>query len=133
MTEVFVDSFYWLAMLNRRDAYHQQATQIRRPAHMVTTRAVQIEVMDAFSASRLRPLAVRFWQRTNNDPRITVVPLDDRLLNEAASLFQSRADKDWTMTDCISFVVMQEGKIAEAMTNDRHFEQAGFRCLLKKP
>ncbi len=79
-----------------------------------------------------RGLAVRFWRRTNNDPKLIVVPLDDQLLNRAAALFGNRSDKEWSMTDCISFVVMQDRKIAEALTNDHHFQQAGFRCLLKK-
>ncbi len=132
MSEAFVDTSYWLAILNFRDVYHQQAIGIARPARMVTTRAVQIEVMDAFSDPRHRGLAVRFWRRTNNDPKLIIVPLDDQLLNRAAALFGNRPDKEWSMTDCISFVVMQDRKIAEALTNDHHFQQAGFRCLLKK-
>jgi predicted nucleic acid-binding protein len=133
MNEVFVDTCYWLAMLNFRDAYHQQAIGIPRPARMVTTRAVQIEVMDAFSGARQRALAVRFWRRTNNNSRITIVRLDDPLLHRAALLFQNRPDKEWSMTDCISFVVMQDRRITQALTNDHHFEQAGFQCLLKRP
>jgi predicted nucleic acid-binding protein len=133
MRETFVDTSYWLAVLNPRDAYHKLAIQIPRPPRMVTTRGIQIEVMDALSSPRLRRLAVRFWQRTNSDPHLEIVGIENSLLSRAGSLFQKRPDKDWSFTDCISFVVMEERKITAALSNDRHFEQAGFQCLLRKP
>ena len=61
---------------------------------------------------------------------MTVISLDSRLLDRGLGLMASRADKDWSLTDCISFVVMQEKGIEAALTADRHFEQAGFKALL---
>ena len=131
MTEVFVDSFFWLALLNERDTYHHQAVQMLRPARMVTTEAVRIEVLDAMSGLRLRPLAVRFWYDSNDDRYLIVLSLADPLLNQAVTLYANHQDKAWSLTDCISFVVMRERGIVEALTGDHHFEQAGFHCLLK--
>lgn len=131
MSEVFVDTFFWLAMLNRHDLHHQQAVQMARPVRMVTTRAVQLEVMDAFSVPALRKLAVQFWRETNDGKDLLVIPLSDDLLSRAAAFFEKHSDKAWSMTDCISFVVMRERKIRDALTGDHHFEQAGFRILFK--
>jgi predicted nucleic acid-binding protein len=59
-----------------------------------------------------------------------VVSVDTSLLNRGLELYQSRPDKDWGLTDCISFVVMREQNLIDALTADRHFVQAGFRALL---
>ena len=133
MTEIFVDAFFWLAVLNPRDPLHRQAVSFPKPPRAVTTRAVQIEVMDALSTPQCRGIAVQFWSDTNIDPDLLIVPLDDQLLSRAATLFENRLDKAWSITDCVSFVVMQERNITQALTHDRHFEQAGFQCLLRKP
>src|SRR5437879_5783703 len=133
MNEVFVDTSYWLAALNPQDTFHSQAMQLPRPSRMVTTRAVQLEVMDALSSPRRRAIAVQFWQDANKDPSLIIVAIDDSLLFRAVALFQSRVDKAWSLTDCISFVVMRERKITSALAHDHHFEQAGFQCLLKGP
>lgn len=61
----------------------------------------------------------------------TLVPLSDELWRRATELFGKRLDKEWSLTDCISFVVMQDEGILEALTGDHHFEQAGFSVLLK--
>jgi hypothetical protein len=89
-------------------------------------------VLDAFSAQpKLRPLAVHFWQRTTHNPDVTVVPLDDGLLERAMALFQSRSDKAWSITDCISFEIMRQRGTSTALTGDRHFQQAGFNVLFE--
>jgi hypothetical protein len=53
------------------------------------------------------------------------------LFDARVALYGERMDKDWPLTDCISFVVMQREGITDALTGDRHFEQAGFVPLLK--
>jgi predicted nucleic acid-binding protein len=133
MTEVFVDSSYWLALLHVKDALHEQAALLPRPARQVISSAIQLEVMNALSAPRLRLLAVHFWTMTAQDPDIVVIPLSGALLDRAFILYEQRPDKEWSMTDCISFTIMQERGIKDAFTADRHFEQAGFRALLRTP
>ena len=64
-------------------------------------------------------------------PQVKIVPPDAALFDAGVQLYAGRADKDWPLTDCISFVVMTQERIVEALTGDRHFEQAGFTALLK--
>lgn len=71
------------------------------------------------------------YEALSRDERIQIVRLTPELLERGVALFRSRADKDWPLTDCISFVVMQEHGLTEALTADQHFEQAGFKALLK--
>jgi predicted nucleic acid-binding protein len=131
MTEVLADTFYWLALLNPNDAWHQQAVAAPLPDQLVLTQAIVLEVMDALCERRVRPLAVRFWQDCGAGAQLVIVPLEEDLLGTAATLFTERPDKDWSLTDCLSFVVMQERGITAALTGDHHFEQAGFQILLK--
>ena len=115
MTEVFVDTFYWLAMINPLDVYHQRVSQAQRPSHMVTTWAIQLEVLDALSSPPVRPLAAQFWQLTKNYPSLVIVALTQDLLNRSIAFFEQHRDKSWSMTDCISFVVMKERAITKAL------------------
>lgn len=64
-------------------------------------------------------------------PRVKILPLTSGLLNRGLDLMRQRTDKDWSLTDCISFVVMEDEGLREALTGDQHFEQAGFKALLK--
>ena len=68
-----------------------------------------------------------------NNPQVSIVPCTSDLFARGIALFSSRMDKAWTLTDCVSFVVMHEYGISEALTGDHHFEQAGFNILLGKP
>ena len=132
MTEVFADTFYWIALLNPNDYFHQAAIHTRVSGRIVTSLAVQLEVLDAFSAPlKLRPLAVRFWQGTTHNPDVTVVLLDDELLEQAMALFGARSDKAWSITDCISFEIMRRRGISTALSGDHHFQQAGFEALFE--
>jgi predicted nucleic acid-binding protein len=131
MNEVFADSSFWLAILNPSDELHQAARGVPIQGRLLTTVAVQLEVMDAFSMPRQRPLALAFWQATSAHSEVVVVPLDAGVISRAVALFQKRADKAWSLTDCISFVVMEDHGITMALTSDHHFEQAGFQALLR--
>ena len=127
MTEVFADTFFWLAVLNPEDAHHRGAKSFPIQGQIVTSLAVQIEVMDALSGcSELRSKAADFWDWTTEEPSITIVPLDEPLLQKAIWLHRRRLDKQWSLTDCISFEIMRQRGIATALTADRHFRQAGF-------
>ena len=132
MSALFADTFYFLALLNPRDQHHQRACQIptERPLHIVTTRAVLLEVADAFRAPGSRALAAELIDALEADPTVTIVPLEDALFTRGVALYRERTDKGWSLTDCISFLVMQDRRLSEALTGDRHFEQAGFTRLL---
>ena len=133
MTVVFGDSFYYLALLNPRDSAHSAATQFSSTFRgtLVTTWGVLIETGDAMSRASNRNRFLDLYDLLQEDPSTEIVPIDEQLFDRALDLFRARPDKDWSLTDCFSFVVMTEFGLTEALTGDHHFEQAGFQILLK--
>jgi len=132
MTPVFADTWYYLALLNRDDAAHEDAVRWSAQSARVVllTEFILIEVGNTFSSGRARAKFVGLVRSLRADPNTVIVPASEGLVAEGFRLFAEREDKDWSLTDCISFVVMQQHGIAEALTADHHFEQAGFRILL---
>ena len=135
MSEVFADSFYFIALLNRNDQHHALAidsvSTLR--SRLVTTHWVLIEVADAFSAVAVRQRAARFVQDTLAGTTTTIVSDAESWFQQGMKLYAARPDKSWSLTDCISFAVMEARGIREALTGDHHFEQAGFVPLLARP
>ncbi len=133
--EWFVDAGYWIAWLNEGDALHARArtlaTGLRRS--LVTTEAVLYEVGDAFAAVRWRVQAADFLAQVRANPNVVIIPTDGDRASRALALYAARPDKDWGLTDCLSFVVMEERGITVALSADQHFVQAGFRALLREP
>jgi predicted nucleic acid-binding protein len=132
MTPCVADTFYFLALLNSDDEAHQRtmalAAMLRRP--IVTTHWVLAEVGDALAPPATRGLFRPFLERLRKDPRTTIALPSDALFNRGVALYAEREDKGWSLTDCISFVVMADGAMTEALTGDHHFTQAGFTALL---
>lgn len=133
MTSVFADTFYFLALLNPRDGAHARAIQFTAAfqGQMVTTTWVLTEFGDAMSDPRNRLEFVEMLKDIRSNPQMRFLPADQSLFDEGVRLFSQRPDKEWSLTDCISFVVMQREGIGEVLTGDHHFEQAGFVALLK--
>jgi predicted nucleic acid-binding protein len=129
---MFADSFFFIALLNERDACHQRATEVSQEfgAVIVTTRWVLAEVADALCAPAWRGRAGAFIAFVLTAQGFLVQGRSDELFARGMDLYRSRHDKEWSLTDCISFVVMADEGLAEALTGDRHFEQAGFKALL---
>lgn len=135
---LFLDTFYVQALLDPRDSHHRRALslfpEVRRASEVVITEAVFTEVGNALSGTRrVRRLAAAFIRRCYVEANMVVVPVDTLLLSRGLELYESRADKGWGLTDCISFVVMGDRGLADAATGDRHFQQAGFRALMADP
>lgn len=130
---LFLDTAFIQALLNPRDDYHNQAKQlfprIRTASEVWITEAIFAEVGNALSAFN-RNGAVQFIQQCYRTDNIKIVSVDTELLMQALALYQSRPDKTWGLTDCISFVVMQQQSLTDAVTGNRHFVQAGFRALM---
>ena len=97
---------------------------------MITTRAVVLEIGNALSTLRYRAAAIELLDSLEEDPNVEIIPLSDELYNRGMELYRQRPDKEWGITDCISFVVMEDYGLTEALTTDEHFKQAGFRALL---
>jgi len=130
---LFADTFYFLALLHEDDAAHPRALALSgtRSNPILTTLWVLTEVADALSAPNLRTNFLPLLQALRTDPACTIVPPSEELFDQGVELYAGRADKEWTLTDCISFEVMRRYGVTEALTGDRHFEQAGFAALLK--
>lgn len=132
MNAVFADTFFFLAALNARDRRHAQAVQmlsnLTRP--IVTTAFVLTEVADGLAHRSTRSIAIELERELRSDPRFILIPAEDELWQAAMRLYTARPDKDWSLTDCISFLVMERQGITDALTGDHHFEQAGFAILM---
>jgi len=97
---------------------------------LVTTEFILVEVANAFCASAWRGKAVKLIDGLRSVPNLKIVEADSSLLSDGWRLYCGRLDKEWSLTDCVSFAVMQEEQINHAFTSDHHFEQAGFIKLL---
>ncbi len=132
---LFVDTSFWIALLNRRDEHHARALRwktfvaaTRTP--LVTSEAVLWEWLNASGSPLLRARAAQGYRRCHDDDKITVVGFDGDLARQAVALYEQRADKEWSLTDCFSFIVMNQHGLHGALATDHHFKQAGFEPLL---
>jgi predicted nucleic acid-binding protein len=116
---------------SRRQSRQGRSHRAGFQARVVTTEYVLLEVATFFCQTAHRSVFLGLLQTLQNDPATTIVPSSSDLWQRGVDLFAARLDKDWSLTDCISFVVMQEHGITDALTADHHFEQAGFVALLK--
>ena len=130
----FVDSNFLVARLNPRDQWHSLAISIAAPLDepLLTTMWILVEVGDALSVGVNRALFLRFMDRLSRQSQWEIVAASPEWFERGLALFHARPDKNWSLTDCISFAVMSERGIPEALTNDHHSEQAGFRILLNE-
>ncbi len=133
MNTVFVDAAYYIAILNPRDQYAQVATQLAYSysGRMLTTTFVLTEVCNLLSSSNHRMNASTLVEELEEAEDTEVIHPDWSLWKRSHNLYSARPDKAWSLTDCLSFIVMQDRGLTEAMTADRHFEQAGFTILLR--
>ena len=133
MSRLFADTSYYAALLSERDQNHAQAVALSEAFHgqAITTDFVLVEAGNLLCRSADRSIFLRLLDTLGNDPQTTVIPATRGLFDLGCSLFASRMDKDWSLTDCVSFVVMQQQGLSEALTADHHFEQAGVVVLLR--
>ena len=132
MKKTFVDTFFVVALVNERDYFHEKAVELsvefeRKP--VLITDAVLLEISNSLARTHKKEsiIVIEKFLSTNETE---VVRLDETLFNKAFDLYKNHADKSWGLVDCISFVVMKEQNITDALTCDKHFAQAGFRALM---
>jgi uncharacterized protein len=132
MTAVFADTSYFLALINANDDAHQRAAEFSEShdAVILTTAWVLTELANALARSSHRSVFLRILDGLEADETCTIIPPGQPLHEQGIQLYRARPDKDWSLTDCISFIVMQQYGLADALTADHHFEQAGFGMLL---
>src|SRR5438270_12302439 len=138
MSAVFLDTSGVIALLHRGDVHHAQAIQLaerfrREQRTRLTTTAVLAELGDGFARKKRWDILGPFLTALLDDPLVNLVPVDGNLTRRAIDLRSARSDKDWGLTDCLSFGCMTDHGVPEALSADHHFQQAGFRALLLEP
>lgn len=132
---LFLDTTYVYALVNTRDQWHEAAMQwearlAAERRRLVTTEFVLTEIADGLAAARFRSQAAGIIALLQASALVEIVLASSPLFAAALELYRNRGDKDWGLTDCSSFVVMDERGLSTALTTDEHFQQAGFRALL---
>jgi predicted nucleic acid-binding protein len=135
LNEVFLDAAYAIALSAPNDQYHERAKALAEQleaneTRLITTRAVALEIGNALARQRYREAAIELLESLEEDSNVEIVPLSENLYERAFQLYRERSDKEWGLTDCISFIVMKDRGLLKALTTDEHFKQAGFHVLL---
>jgi len=131
MTARFADTWFYVSLLDRDDAHHSEVVTFLSSDNglFVTTRWVLLETLNLLGSTRLRSNAAELVSSLENDPQTTIIDASNEFFWRGLRLFTDRPDKGWSLTDCISFIVMDEYNLSEALTGDHHFTQAGFLPL----
>ncbi len=133
MKPVFADTSYYLALVNAQDVRHVPAVALSESffGRIVLTEYVLVELGSALSRGSDRETYLTTLAQIDKDEDALVIPASTGLYRQGLQLFAARPHKDWSLVDCISFVVMKKRRLTDALTADHHFEQAGFKALLK--
>ena len=136
MTGVFADTFYWVALTSTEDSAHVQAIDFSRslqPSRIVTTDEVLDEYLAYFCCGppSIRIQAGNIVSDLLKNPRVLVIPQSRESFLAGLALYRARPDKGYSLTDCISLQTMRHEGLTDALTNDRHFEQEGFRAMFR--
>lgn len=135
LDRVFIDASFLIALINRRDQYHEVAREFdntpQTASEIWTTDAALLELSAALSAPPLRGSVTGVWDKFHGgDDRFRSMEASAQNLTDAMNVFRSRPDKGWSLADCFSFLVMPREGLVDALTTDQHFVQAGYRALL---
>jgi predicted nucleic acid-binding protein len=130
--DVFADTVFWVALILKRDQYHVQAQACSRAiaGRIFTTRAVLLETANALAQPPARQTTISLLESLETLSHFEVISMSDDLWRRAWTLFRGRSDKSWSLTDCASFITMQDFGLRDALTADADFTQAGFRILM---
>jgi predicted nucleic acid-binding protein len=136
VTTVFADTFYWIAVTTPDDSAYARALEFSRsrpPDQIVTTDEVLSEYLTFFGYdANVRRQAGDNAVALLRNPRVKVIPQSRESFLAGIELYRARPDKGYSLTDCISMITMRRAGLTEALTNDRHFEQEGFRALFRE-
>jgi predicted nucleic acid-binding protein len=134
LNKVFIDTSFVVALVNDKDQHHARASELADLFDgypLITTDAVLLEIGNAL-ARNFKAQAAQVIEDFLLSAEVELVNLDGALFQSAFELYRTQQDKSWGMTDCISFVVMRERGIADALTHDKDFRQAGFNALMRE-
>ena len=133
MADAFVDTSFVVALVNKKDQHHNVALDLAERFDglgLVTTDAILLEIGNALSRN-FKQQSVEIIEHFLTSGNVKIVHLQPLLFRKAFDLYKSHSDKLWGLIDCVSFVVMREQFISDALTFDKHFEQAGFNILIR--
>jgi predicted nucleic acid-binding protein len=136
MRAVFADTSYWIALLSPEDSLHRKARALSESlgsARVITSEMVLTEFLNDCGqrGAALRRAAAFMIRQLRRKVEVLIVPQTSAQFQEALALYAQRDDKRWSLTDCASFQIMRHDRMIQALTYDRHFEQAGFQALLR--
>lgn len=136
MTAVFVDTSYFIALTNQKDAFHDMALDWARrikaertPCH--TTVPILFEIGDGFSRLNRRDVGTDLIKNISQASNYIIHPFSQTIFEGALKIYFKYSDKEWGLTDCYSFQIMTNKKLKDVLTSDHHFVQYGFNILLK--
>ncbi len=137
MKTFFVDTGYWVAIVNPADQLYQKARLITKqlaPFKIVTSEMIFNELLNTFSkqGTFLKQVAIKLVNQSYNNPNLEIIAQNTDLFKQSLKLYEQRLDQNWSHTDCSSFIIMKQKGILEALAYDKHFEQAGFIPLLRQ-
>ena len=132
---VFLDTSFLLALENKDDPYHQRAKELDHElmaegSTLFLHWGILLEIGDGYARIDRRDKGLQLLERLICEEGYLILPLTNSLIEHAVDLYRNRQDKNWGLTDCVSFVLMRQQEVSEALTADMHFRQAGFRALL---
>jgi hypothetical protein len=131
MKRIFADTSYFIAAIAPNDVAHGLAQSLAsQSVHLVTTAWIMAELAAYLSAPNNRALFSKLLASLRANPNVDFIAATQEFFDRGAELYAARADKPWSLVDCISFVVMQRENLIDALTTDHHFAQAGFNALL---
>lgn len=136
MNEVFVDTAGWASFFREQEPHHTKALEFmtqwqHQNWRIITTNYVLSELVALFTRFRVpRSEVLSYIQTIRASTWVEVVHINEQLDQQALQLLENRLDKQWSLVDAASFVVMEQRDLTQALTTDRHFEQAGFVRLL---
>jgi uncharacterized protein len=129
---VFADTSFYIALVRPEDENHRISLEFDRQfdGQYITSEFVLIELGNWLADPRNRGVFLEIHQVLRSDPRTVILPATPEWVARGLSLYGQRLDKHWSVIDCVSFEMMRDHALAEALTADRHFTQAGFHALL---
>lgn len=132
MKSLFADTSFFIALLDQGEATHSLAvSHLLSDRSIITSEFVFVELGNAMSPGDQHEDFVSLVQSFKGSTKARVIPLSSAYFERAVKLMASRNDKDWSLVDCTSFEIMRDLHLEEALSTDKHFEQAGFRALLR--
>lgn len=132
LRDVFADTVFWIALVGKQDQFHERAQYwaLRITGRITTTVPVLLETANALSRPAWRAHVVTLIDQLQQRDDVEIIALTPDLWRRGWELYRNRHDKAWSLSDCISFLVMQDAGLVDALTADEHFRQAGFRAVL---